>query len=119
MSLYGDDYQTPDGTCVRDYIHVDDLAQAHIDALDYMVLEQKSNIFNCGYGHGYSVKEVIAMVKKVSGVDFKVDHAPKRDGDAPSLIAVSKKIREELEWQPKHDDLELIVKTALEWERKL
>lgn len=119
MCVHGDDYATPDGTCVRDYIHVDDLALAHIDALNYIVLNQKSDIFNCGYGHGFSVKDVLAMVKKVSGVDFKVEQGPRRDGDAPSLIAVSNKIRETLEWKPKHDDLELIVKTALEWERNL
>lgn len=119
MCVYGDDYATPDGTCVRDYIHVDDLASAHIDALNYLVLNQRSDIFNCGYGHGFSVKDVLAMVKKVSGGDFKVEQGPRRDGDAPSLIAVSNKIRETLGWQPKHDNLELIVKTALEWERNL
>lgn len=119
MQLYGTDYKTPDGTCVRDYIHVDDLAQAHVDALKYLVAGGKSDIFNCGYGHGYSVKEVLEMTKKVSGVDFKVETGPRRDGDAPSLVAVSDKIRKTLGWKPQHDNLELIVKTALDWERKL
>tara|TARA_R110000868_G_scaffold153644_6_gene379144 strand:+ start:2855 stop:3826 length:972 start_codon:yes stop_codon:yes gene_type:complete len=119
MSVFGTDYDTPDGTCVRDYIHVDDLAQAHLDALKYLVKDGESGIFNCGYGKGFSVKEVIETVKKVSGVDFKVEMGPRRDGDAPNLIAVSDKIRTNLGWKPKYNDLELIVKTALDWERKL
>lgn len=119
ISVFGNDYQTPDGTCIRDYIHTDDLAQAHIDAIKYLVDGGKSDIFNCGYGHGFSVKEVLETVKKVSGVDFEVTQGPRRDGDAPNLIAVSSKIRKTLGWKPKHDDLSLIVKTALEWERNL
>ncbi|MBH49005.1 MAG: UDP-glucose 4-epimerase GalE [Halobacteriovorax sp.] len=119
MSVFGTDYNTPDGTCVRDYIHVDDLAQAHLDALKYLLKNGKSDIFNCGYGKGFSVKEVIETVKRVSGVDFKVEMGPRRDGDAPNLIAVSEKIRTTLGWKPKYNDLELIVKTALDWERNL
>ena len=119
MSLFGDDYDTPDGSCLRDYIHVDDLAQAHVDALYFLEKNQAPEVFNCGYGHGYSVKEVIDVVKKVSGVDFKVEKAPRREGDAPKLIAVTDKIRKTLNWKPQHDDLEYIVKTALDWERKL
>lgn len=119
ISVFGNDYQTPDGTCIRDYIHTDDLALAHIDAIKYLVDGGKSDIFNCGYGHGFSVKEVLETVKKVSGVDFEVTQGPRRDGDAPNLIAVSSKIRKTLGWKPKHDDLSLIVKTALEWERNL
>lgn len=119
MSVFGDDYNTPDGTCIRDYIHTDDLAQAHIDAIQYLVDGGKSDVFNCGYGHGFSVKEVLETVKKVSGVDFEVTQGPRRDGDAPNLIAVSSKIRKTLGWKPKHDDLSLIVKTALDWERNL
>lgn len=119
MSLFGEDYETPDGTCIRDYIHTDDLAQAHLDAMNYMIEKNVSNVFNCGYGHGYSVKEVIDVVKKVSGVDFEVEIVGRRDGDAPNLIANSDKIRKTIGWKPQHDDLELIVKTALEWEKKL
>lgn len=119
MSVFGDDYNTPDGTCIRDYIHTDDLAQAHIDSIEYLVGGGKSDIFNCGYGHGYSVNEVLETVKKVSGVDFEVSKGPRREGDAPSLIAVSDKIRKTLGWKPKYDDLSLIVRTALDWERNL
>lgn len=119
MSIFGNDYDTPDGTCIRDYIHVDDLAQAHLDAINYLAKDGASSIFNCGYGQGFSVNDVIATVKKVSGVDFKVEQGPRREGDAPNLIAVSKKIRDGLGWKPKHNDLELIVKTALDWERNL
>jgi len=119
MSIFGTDYDTSDGTCVRDYIHVDDLAQAHLDALAYLFKGGKSQVLNCGYGHGYTVKEVIATVKKVSGVDFPVEIADRRPGDAIELISVAKKIRAVLGWAPKYDDLELIVRTAFEWEKKL
>lgn len=119
MSIFGTDYNTPDGTCIRDYIHVDDLAQAHLDALTYLMNGGKSQVLNCGYGHGYSVKEVIATVKKVTGKDFPVDLADRRPGDAIELISVAEKIRKVLGWKPKYDDLELIVKTAYEWEKKL
>lgn len=117
MQIFGDDYDTPDGTCIRDYIHVDDLARAHVAALSYLLDGQESQIFNCGYGHGASVKEVIAMVKQVSGVDFSVSMAPRRAGDPSQLIAANDKIRSVLNWQPEHDDLELIVKSALQWEK--
>lgn len=119
MAIYGTDYDTEDGTCIRDYIHVDDLALAHEYALNYLIKNNRSDVFNCGYGHGYSVKEVIEVVKKVSGVDFKVDIDGRRAGDAAKLVANSDKLKEATGWKPKHDDLELIVKTALEWERKL
>ena len=119
MSLYGTDYDTPDGTCIRDYIHVDDLAQAHVDALSYLEKGGESQVMNCGYGHGFSVKEVIATVKKVTGVDFKIEEVGRRDGDAAKLISSAEKIRKVIGWTPKHDDLELIVKTAYEWEKKL
>ena len=115
--IFGDDYNTPDGTCIRDYIHVDDLASAHISALDYLD-ENDSEVFNCGYGHGFSVKEVIDMVKKVSEVDFEVEVAPRRAGDPAILIADNKKILQKTNWKPKYDDLEFICKTALEWEKK-
>lgn len=119
MQIYGTDYNTPDGTCIRDYIHIDDLAQAHIDAIDYLVRGGKSGAFNCGYGHGYSVKEVLEMTQKVSGKKFPIEFGSRREGDAPNLIAVSKKIRDTFGWKPKYDNLELIIKTALDWESRL
>lgn len=118
MYIFGTDYPTPDGTGIRDYIHVDDLADAHILALDYLD-ENDSDIFNCGYGKGYSVKEVIQTMKKVSGVDFKVELAPRREGDPSILIADNTKIKEKMGFKPKYDNLEFICKTALEWEKKL
>lgn len=119
MTVFGDDYPTHDGTCIRDYIHVEDLAQAHLDALNYLASGGKSTVANCGYGHGTTVKEIIAIVRKVSGIDFKVEQGPRREGDGPILIAQSEKIKQLFAWAPRHDNLELIIKTALEWERKL
>lgn len=118
MSIFGTDYPTPDGTCIRDYIHVDDLASAHVKALEYLETK-KEGIFNCGYGHGYSVREVIETMKRVSGVDFTVEEAPRREGDPALLVSDSLKIREQMGWQPAYDDLEYICKTALEWEKRL
>jgi len=114
--LFGEDYDTPDGSCIRDYVHVDDLASAHIRALSYIHENKKSNIFNCGYGVGYSVKEVINTVKKISGVDFKVDVVERRAGDPAELIADNSKIVNEMGWTPKFNDLKLICKSALDWE---
>ena len=119
MFIFGDDYDTPDGTCIRDYIHVSDLIAAHLDALDYLRKGGESAVFNCGYGHGHSVREVIDTVKKVSGVDFPVEVAPRRPGDPPALVAAAEKIRSVLGWQPQFDDLEEIVASALAWERHL
>ncbi len=119
MFVFGDDYPTPDGTCIRDYIHVEDLASAHLDALSYLQKEKRSNIFNCGYGHGFSVKEVLDTMKAVSGVDFAVEIAPRREGDPAALVSDNTKIREKMGWKPKYDDLSLICKTALEWEKKI
>ncbi len=119
MSLYGTDYSTPDGTCIRDYIHVDDLAQAHLDGLAYLLKGGESQVLNCGYGHGASVREVIAAVKEVSGVDIVVEEVERRLGDAVQLISKADKIRKVLGWKPQYDDLKLIVKTALDWEEKL
>ena len=115
--IFGGDYDTLDGTCIRDYIHVDDLASAHVAALEYLE-ENESEVFNCGYGHGFSVKEVIDMVKKISEVDFKGEVAPRRAGDPAILIADNKKILQKTNWKPKYDDLEFICKTALNWEKK-
>ena len=118
MYIFGDDYNTPDGTCIRDYIDVDDLAKAHIDAISYLD-RNESDTFNVGYSKGYSVKEVIDTMKKVSGVDFKVEIAPRRAGDPAILISNNTKIKEKMKWQPKYDNLELICQKALEWEKKL
>jgi UDP-glucose 4-epimerase len=118
LMIFGTDYPTPDGTCVRDYIHVDDLADAHLCALDYLLKSGGSTKMNCGYGHGFSVREVVEMTKKVTGVDFTVEETGRRAGDPPALIADSTRLRASTGWQPQHDDLEFIVKTAWEWERK-
>ncbi len=117
MYIFGDDYPTKDGTCIRDYIHVEDLASAHLAALAYLKDGGKSDIFNCGYGKGASVKEVVEMVKKVSDVDFEVQIAPKRAGDPALLVSDNKKILNTLPWKPKYDDLEIICKSAYEWEK--
>ena len=117
MKVFGDDYATPDGTCIRDYIHIDDLARAHVAALNYLLDGGGSQIFNCGYGHGASVTEVVTAVKHLSGVDFPVEMAERRAGDPPMLIAANDKIKNVLGWQPQNDDLELIVSSALHWEK--
>ena len=119
LNIFGTDYDTPDGTCIRDYIHVDDLINAHMLSLDYLLSDNISNVFNCGYGHGYSVKEVVEKVKKVTGIDFQVRETARREGDPPVLTADSSKIKKELGWQPVHDDLEYIIKTAWDWEMKI
>jgi len=118
MYIFGDDYPTRDGSCIRDYIHVNDLANAHITALDYLE-DNESDIFNVGYGKGSSVKEVINALKRVSGVDFKVESAPRRPGDPAVLIARNEKILKKMGWKPKYDNLEFICKTAYEWEKNL
>jgi len=118
MAIFGDDYNTIDGSGVRDYIHVDDLASAHIKAIDYLDnISNPSDIFNIGYGKGFSVKDVISTMKKVSGVDFRVEIEGRRDGDPAILIANSSKIRTKMNWQPKYNNLELICKSAYEWEK--
>jgi UDP-glucose 4-epimerase len=119
IEVFGTDYATPDGTCVRDYIHVSDLVRAHLDALRYLRIGGQSQTLNCGYGHGFSVFEVVEMVKRVSGVDFKVDIAPRRAGDPASIVANSQLARETLGWEPRFDDLSKIVAHALAWERAL
>ena len=116
MEIFGTDYPTPDGTCVRDYIHVTDLARAHWAALDRMRAGGNSLVLNCGYGRGYSVKEVVEVVKRVSGVDFPVNLSPRRLGDPATLVAGVERIRSELGWVPALDDLETIVRHALAWE---
>ncbi len=119
LSIFGTDYDTPDGTGIRDYIHVEDLAAAHLRALDHLRADGESLTLNCGYGHGYSVREVIDTVRRVSGRELKVIEQPRREGDSPMLIARADRLRSLLGWEPRHDDLEFIVRTALAWERRL
>jgi UDP-glucose 4-epimerase len=119
VSIFGTDYPTPDGTGVRDYIHVEDLADAHLRALDHLRQGGGSATLNCGYGHGYSVREVIAMVDRLNGRPLKTIEGPRRAGDPPSLVAQADRIRQLLAWTPRHDNLEAIVRSQLEWERRL
>ena len=119
LDVFGDDYPTPDGSCIRDYIHVSDLARAHSDALRHLRGGGSSLTANCGYGHGFSVLEVIDTVKRVAGVDFKVESAPRRDGDPAQIVASSHRARETLGWQPRFDDLSVIIAHALAWEQAL
>jgi UDP-glucose 4-epimerase len=118
ISIFGEDYDTPDGTCIRDYIHVDDLADVHIKAISYLD-ENESDIFNCGYGYGYSVKEIIDSVKNTMKCDFKVINGERREGDPSTLVSDNTKIKEKMKWEPKYNDLGLIIKSAYEWEKNL
>ncbi|ANB17155.1 UDP-glucose 4-epimerase GalE [Dokdonella koreensis] len=117
LSVFGTDYATPDGTCIRDYIHVADLADAHLKALDHLRAGGDSTTLNCGYGHGYSVREVIDAVERVAGHRLTVVDQPRRAGDPPALIARSDRLKALLGWQPRHDDIDFIVGSALAWER--
>ena len=119
LEVFGTDYPTPDGTCLRDYIQVTDLARAHVMALDYLISGGASFTMNCGYGTGYSVSQVVDVVKRVSGVDFPVKLSPRRAGDPAKLIAKASLIRAVLGWAPKFDDLDIIVAQALDWEKAL
>ena len=119
MDIFGTDYSTPDGTCIRDYIHIDDLVSAHLDALRYLQAGGASDVFNCGYGRGFSVREILDTVKKVSGVDFKILEKGRRAGDSETLYADSSKIKRVLNWKPAFDDIELICETAYKWEKKI
>ncbi len=119
VEIFGNDYQTPDGTCIRDYIHVSDLIRAHLDALYYLRSGGESVTLNCGYGHGFSVLEVLNTVKRVSGVDFPVKIVGRRPGDPVRIVGATELIRQTLGWQPRFDDLSTIVAHALAWERKL
>jgi UDP-glucose 4-epimerase len=119
VSVFGSDYPTPDGTGVRDYLHIEDLAAAHLNALDYLRNGGKSTILNVGYGHGYSVREVLRMLEKVAGKPLVVREEPRRLGDPAYLVARAERIRSELGWQPQYDDLSAIVSSSLAWERKL
>ncbi len=119
VSIFGTDYGTPDGTCVRDYIHVEDLAAAHLQALDYLRHGGASATLNCGYGRGFSVREVLNAVARASGARLSIAEAPRRAGDPPQLVAVADRIRETLRWTPRYQDLQGIVATALAWEKRL
>jgi len=119
MDIFGEDYPTRDGTCIRDYIQVTDLIDAHLAALKYVRDGGESTVFNCGYGHGATVKEVVEVVKRVSGVDFKVNVSGRRMGDPAAIIAKADRIRAVLGWAPKRDNLDEIVRQALDWERRL
>lgn len=118
LFIYGTDYPTPDGTCIRDYVHVEDLALAHLLTLRYLMDTGRPDIMNCGYGHGFSVREVVEAAKTITGIDFPVEEAPRRAGDPPALIADSTKLKRATGWEPGHDDLKHIIKTAWEWEKK-
>lgn len=119
VSIFGTDYATPDGTGIRDYIHVEDLAAAHLDALEYLRRDGVSITLNVGYGHGYSVREVLKSVEKVAGQPLKIIEEPRRAGDPPVLVARADKVRSVLGWRPRLDDLDTIVRTSLHWERQL
>jgi UDP-glucose 4-epimerase len=119
VSVFGSDYPTPDGTGVRDYLHVEDLAAAHLGALEYLRAVGSSVTLNVGYGHGYSVREVLAMVEAVGGKPLVIREEARRAGDPAYLVARAERIRAELGWQPKYDDLRAIVSSSLAWERKL
>ena len=119
LEVYGTDYPTPDGSCLRDYIQVTDLAQAHLVALDHLRRGGESLAVNCGYGRGFSVLEVVEVVKRVSSVDFEVKLSPRRLGDPAAIIAKADRIRAELGWAPQHENLDEIVAQALAWEKRL
>jgi UDP-glucose 4-epimerase len=119
VAIFGTDYPTSDGTGVRDYIHVEDLAAAHLQALKYLRSGGDSTTLNCGYGHGYSVREVLDAVERANGKALNIREEARRAGDPPQLIAGADRIRKELHWKPQYDDLDTIVRTSLNWERKL
>ena len=119
LDVYGTDYETPDGTCVRDYIHVSDLVRAHLDALRYLREGGESIVLNCGYGNGFSVLDVVAAVKRASHTDFAVRNAERRAGDPAALVACADRIHEVLGWEPRLNDLDTIVEHALAWEKRL
>ncbi|MGH8197607.1 MAG: UDP-glucose 4-epimerase GalE [Steroidobacteraceae bacterium] len=119
IAIFGTDYPTPDGTCIRDYIHVEDLAAAHLKALDYLRGGGASTTLNCGYGRGFSVRDVLGEVARVSGTALSITESGRRAGDPPQLVAGADRIRQTLRWTPRHEDLAGIVRTALAWEQRL
>ena len=118
VPLFGTDYPTADGTCIRDFIHVSDLADAHLAALEHLLARRASRILNCGYGHGYSVRDVLTMVERISGRPLAIERCPRRPGDAAEVVADVRRIRAELAWRPRHDRLEDIVRDALALEAR-
>ncbi|MBE9064964.1 UDP-glucose 4-epimerase GalE [cf. Phormidesmis sp. LEGE 11477] len=119
LQVFGNDYDTPDGTCIRDYIHVSDLARAHVSALTHLRDQGNSLTLNCGYGRGYSVRQVIEGIKQLSGVNLRVRTAPRRAGDVAALVADASRLQASLNWSPEHDNLDFILSTALDWEERL
>ena len=119
VTIFGEDYDTPDGTCIRDYIHVSDLVAAHVRALQYLEAGGESQVLNCGYGHGFSVKEILEKIQEVAGRKLDIRKGPRRPGDPPELVADPSQIQKILGWQPIHNDLLEIIDSALRWERKL
>ncbi|PKN19397.1 MAG: UDP-glucose 4-epimerase GalE [Deltaproteobacteria bacterium HGW-Deltaproteobacteria-6] len=119
LLIFGTDYPTPDGTCIRDYIHVNDLAEAHALSLNYLLETGKAEVMNCGYGHGFSVRDVVTTARKVTGIDFAVVETSRRAGDPAQLVADSTKLRRMTGWKPRYDNLEFIIDTAWKWELKL
>lgn len=118
LQIFGTDYDTPDGTCIRDYIHVDDLSEAHLLALQHLLAKGENHVLNCGYGHGFSVREVLRTVNEVTGRSLNVSNGPRRAGDSPQVVADNTLISRVLNWRPKYDDLSYIVRTAWQWEQK-
>jgi UDP-glucose 4-epimerase len=118
INVFGTDYETSDGTCIRDYIHVADLANAHVKALEYLERGGGSEVLNCGYGYGFSVRDVLKRVRDITGVDIKIVDSPRRAGDPASLTAKVDRIHSIIGWTPKYDDLNIIIKSAYEWEKK-
>ena len=119
VSIFGTDYPTPDGSGIRDYIHVGDLARAHLNALDYLRAGGATTTLNCGYGHGYSVRQVLDSVQRVAGKRLEIREEPRREGDPPTLVAAAERVRAVLGWEPRLDDLDGIVRSALRWEERL
>jgi UDP-glucose 4-epimerase len=119
MEIFGTDYDTPDGTAIRDYIHVTDLAEAHVRALEYLLEGGESLTLNCGYGHGFSVREVLKVMEEVAGRPIAARPAPRRAGDSPKLVADSRALQERFRWQPRYNDLQEITASALAWERRI
>ena len=119
VTIFGNDYNTPDGTAIRDYIHVSDLADIHLKAMEYLISNKKSNIFNCGYGKGYSVKEVVDITNKITGGAIKFNYGKRRLGDAEHLVSDISKFHQYIDWSPRYNNLSTIIETAINWEKKL
>ena len=119
VTIFGNDYPTSDGTAIRDYIHVSDLADIHVKAMEYLIKKKKSEIINCGYGKGFSVKDVLAVVNKVNNKQINFEQGARRAGDSAMIVSDTSKLNHLLNWQPKYNSLDFIIKTAIDWEKKL